>query len=95
MILPRVIAWWEALTGVFKAGLVATPGPTLLTARDLAYRIEACEAAGVIVDAALADRVDEALAGSGQAVRARIVVGDKSERPGWLDYDTVLASATS
>jgi acyl-coenzyme A synthetase/AMP-(fatty) acid ligase len=93
VILPRVIAWWEALTGVFKAGLVATPGPTLLTARDLAYRIEACEAAAVIVDASLADRVDEALAESGRALRARIAVGGKGGRPGWLDYETVLGAA--
>ncbi len=30
VILPRIVPWWETLVGLFKAGLVAIPGTTLL-----------------------------------------------------------------
>ncbi len=95
VVLPRVPAWWEALTGIFKAGLVASPGTTLLTARDLAYRIEACEASAVIVSPELMKRVDEALDASGRSVRSRIVVGRADGQPGWLDWEAVVRAAPS
>jgi acetyl-CoA synthetase/medium-chain acyl-CoA synthetase len=95
VVLPRVVAWWEALTGLFKAGLVAAPGTMLLTARDLAYRLEACEAAAVVVDASLCERVDEALAQAGRSLRARIAVGsgDALARDGWLAFEEVVGRA--
>ena len=40
VILPRMPEWWETLIGLLKAGVIAIPGTTLLTPKDLAYRIE-------------------------------------------------------
>jgi acyl-coenzyme A synthetase/AMP-(fatty) acid ligase len=95
VVLPRVVAWWEALTGLFKAGLVAAPGTMLLTARDLAYRLEAGEAAAVLVDASLRQRVDEALAQAGRSLRARIAVDSDGApaRDGWLAFEDLIAAA--
>ena len=50
VILPRVVPWWETLVGLFKAGIVAIPGTTLLTAKDIAYRLDLAQAAAVITD---------------------------------------------
>ena len=43
IVLPRVVEWWEVLAGALTAGLVASPGTTLLTPKDLAYRLRAAE----------------------------------------------------
>jgi len=41
VMLPRVPAWYEVLLGCCKLGAVPMPGTTLLTDRDIAYRIGA------------------------------------------------------
>src|SRR5579872_5308388 len=61
VILPRVVAWWETLVGLFKAGLVAIPGTSLLTPKDIAYRVDLAEVAAVITDSEGAEKVDTVL----------------------------------
>lgn len=39
VVIPRIPAWYEVLIGCMKAGVVAMPGTNLLTAKDIAYRI--------------------------------------------------------
>ena len=39
VMLPRVPAWYEVLIGCIKSGVVAMPGTTLLTPKDIAYRL--------------------------------------------------------
>src|SRR5258706_4293622 len=60
VMLPRVVEWWESLLGLEKARLVAMPATTLLTPKDIDYRIEAAGASPVITDAANADKADPA-----------------------------------
>src|SRR5204863_3877591 len=52
VMLPRVVEWWESMLGLEKARLVAIPGTTLLTPKDIAYRLEAAQISAVITDAA-------------------------------------------
>ncbi|HEX9871984.1 MAG TPA: AMP-binding protein, partial [Candidatus Tectomicrobia bacterium] len=45
---PRLPEWWEAVLGIMKIGAVSMPGTTLLTPKDVAYRIQSGEAVAVI-----------------------------------------------
>ncbi|MBX6341149.1 MAG: AMP-binding protein, partial [Thermomicrobiaceae bacterium] len=90
VILPRVPEWWDAILAIMKVGAVSLPGTTLLTSRDLAYRIEASGAKGIIASPEIAERVDEAR-DECPTLAVPIVVG--GERAGWLAYDRIVAEA--
>ena len=89
VMLPRVVEWWESLLGLEKARCVAMPATTLLTPKDIDYRLDAASASAVITDAANAEKVDAAP--RSKALKAKIVVG--GTRPGWDEYDGILGSA--
>lgn len=91
VVLPRIIPWWETLVGLMKSGLVAMPGTSLLTARDMAYRIRQSEAAAVITDTEGAEKLD-AIADSLPTLRQRILVSGEP-RSGWHDFESLLSSA--
>ncbi len=90
VILPRVPEWWEALIGLLKAGVVAIPGTTLLTPKDLAYRIELAGVSAVITDADGAEKID-AIASQVPGLKHRILVGTE-QRPKWQSYDDLLSA---
>ncbi len=83
MILGRELAWWEVLTAALRMGAVISPGTTQLSARDIAYRVNAAGATCVVTNAAVASRVDE-VAAQCETLTARIVID--AERDGWIDY---------
>ena len=89
---PRLPEWWEAVLGIMKIGAVSMPGTTLLTPKDVAYRLQAAEAVAVITDAEGALKVDQ-VAAACPTLRLKIVLG--SEREGWVNYTRAVASATS
>jgi len=39
IMIPRVPAWYDVMIGCCKAAIVAMPGTNLLTAKDIAYRV--------------------------------------------------------
>jgi acyl-coenzyme A synthetase/AMP-(fatty) acid ligase len=90
VILPRVPEWWEALIGLLKAGVIAIPGTTLLTPKDLAYRIELAGVSAVITDVEGAEKID-AMSNAPTALKQRILVGTET-RPGWQSYAELLAA---
>src|SRR5437867_2796252 len=57
VMLPRVPQWWIAMLGLIKLGAVPIPGTPLLTAKDIAYRIEAAEVTAILTDAEGATKV--------------------------------------
>ena len=89
VILPRVPEWWEALIGLLKAGVIAIPGTTLLTPKDLAYRIELAGVSAVITDVEGAEKID-AMSNAPTGLKQRILVGTET-RPGWQSYAELLA----
>jgi acyl-coenzyme A synthetase/AMP-(fatty) acid ligase len=89
VILPRVPEWWEALIGLLKAGVIAIPGTTLLTPKDLAYRIELAGVTAVITDVEGAEKID-AMGNAPTGLKQRILVGPET-RPGWQSYAELLA----
>jgi acetyl-CoA synthetase/medium-chain acyl-CoA synthetase len=90
IVLGREPSWWICVAGMIRAGIVWVPGTTLLAPKDYAYRIEAARIAGVIVDAAAAERVD-AVRAQCPGLRACIVTDAK--RDGWQNLDDLLAAA--
>ena len=92
VILPRIVPWWITLVGLFKAGLVAIPGTTLLTSKDIAYRIDLAQASAVVTDLEGAEKVD-AIAQPAPHLRHRVLVADE-KRPGWHNYNELIASAS-
>jgi acyl-coenzyme A synthetase/AMP-(fatty) acid ligase len=60
VMLPRVPAWYDVVLGCIKLGAVPMPGTTLLTGRDIAYRIDRSGATVAVTDADGVAKVDEA-----------------------------------
>ena len=91
VVIGRVPAWYTVLIGCMKAGVVSMPGTTLLTAKDIAYRIGRSDATLVIVTPEHCDKVD-AIRGECPTLKHFIVAGP--ERPGWLSLDSLCAAAS-
>ncbi len=92
VMLPRMPEWYAVMLGAIRLGVVPMPGPSLLTAKDIDYRLRAGGATVVVTDAAGADKVDDALAG-GVDVAHRICVGSPEPRDGWLLFGDLCAAA--
>jgi acyl-coenzyme A synthetase/AMP-(fatty) acid ligase len=91
VILPRIVAWWETVVGLFKAGLVAIPGTTLLTPKDIAYRIDLAQVSAVITDLDGADKID-AVMQSVPRLRHCVLAADET-RPGWHAFEKLIAGS--
>jgi len=59
VMLNNTIELWELMLGIYKLGAVAIPTSTLLSAADLAYRVDHGEAHAVVAPTALHDRLRE------------------------------------
>jgi acetyl-CoA synthetase/medium-chain acyl-CoA synthetase len=85
LVIPPEPEWWESFMALLRLGAVVVPGTSQLTARDIRYRSELARATAVIVDAATAEKADQALGESGIL---RLVVG---RRDGWHAYEDVIS----
>ncbi|MGQ7312557.1 AMP-binding protein [Microbacterium arabinogalactanolyticum] len=77
VMLNNTIELWEIMLAITKIGAIAIPTSTLLSASDLAYRIDHGRARAVVTLGGLADRVEDADV-------LRIAVGDATA--GWHDF---------
>ncbi len=91
IILQSIPQWYMAMIGMFKLGVVPMPGTVLLTAKDIAYRVNRAEAGMVITDLAHLDRVEE-VAGMCPSLRHKMVVDGQAE--GWLNFDQEMAKVS-
>jgi len=86
VMLGNVVPLWETILGAMKLGAVVIPATTLLTADDLADRLERGAVRAIVTDGTLAARF-AGLAGA----PVRIAVGNCP--PGWQDYAHASAHA--
>ena len=91
IILQSVPSWYVAMIGMFKLGVAPMPGTVLLTAKDIAYRLNRAEASLVITDLEHAPRVEEA-AEDCPGLRVKILVDGR--RAGWQSYEDLMAAAS-
>ena len=91
IMLPRISQWYVAMLGLMKVGAVPMPATTLLTPRDIEYRITQADAIMAITDPENAAKVEE-VAGGCPSLKHLLMVGEP--RRGWLNYDEMIAEAS-
>ncbi len=79
VMLPRIPEWQIAMVACLKIGAVAIPCIEMLTAKDIAYRVEAAQAKGVIARAGHTDKFDAVT----DCLPVRCVVGTAE---GWASF---------
>jgi len=87
VMLPRIPEWQIALVACLRIGAVAIPCIEMLTARDVAYRVQNAEAKAAICRAEHVVKFADIEA----QVPVRIAIGGA---PGWLSWADVLASGS-
>jgi acetyl-CoA synthetase len=87
IMLPRVPEWWTFTLALIKRGAVYCPAPTMLTPKDLKYRINLADIKMVITMQEQADKIDE-IAKECPSLTCRLMIDGK--RPGWISYPVEL-----
>lgn len=91
VIIGRRPEWYDVLFGCMKAGVVSMPGTNLLTAKDIAFRVNHSRARAVIVTSEHCDKVDTIRANCPSLVQF-ICIGPS--RLGWLSFDTLCGQSS-
>jgi acyl-coenzyme A synthetase/AMP-(fatty) acid ligase len=98
VMLPRIPAWWECMLALMKIGVIAIPCTTLLTPKDIEYRVGVAEVQGIITDREGADKFDE-VRSQCPSVKFTILAEedniDIEEREFWVNYQRAIAEASS
>ena len=89
VMLPRLPEWHIAMVGCLKLGAVAVPCIDMLSAGDLAYRLEHSGAKAIVTTWANAPKVPDQAA----ALELRLGLGDGAPVAGWVDYEPAMAAA--
>ena len=87
IMLPRVPEWWTFTLGIIKRGAVYCPAPTMLTPKDLKYRINIADIKMVITMEEQADKIEE-IAKDCPSLSCKVLIDGK--RKGWINYLTEL-----
>lgn len=87
IMLPRVPEFWTFTLALIKRGAVYCPAPTMLTEKDLKYRINIADIKMVVTGIEHADKID-AIAKECPSLSCRMLVDGK--RPGWISYPVEL-----
>jgi len=87
IMLPRVPEWWTFTIALIKRGAIYCPAPTMLTQKDLKYRINIADIKMVITMQEYADKIDE-VAKECPSLTCRVMIDGK--RPGWISYPLEL-----
>ena len=91
MMLPRVVEWWELMLGCVRGRFVPVPGTTLLTTRDIEYRINASEARIAVTDPDNVDKI-EAVRRDCPSLERVVVVGQAG---GPASYEELVRNASA
>jgi acyl-coenzyme A synthetase/AMP-(fatty) acid ligase len=86
VMLPNIPEWWEVMLALMRLNAVPIPATTLLSSKDIAYRLSAADIKSVITTSEDAPKVESAI--SGIVGRSFILVScdEGSGRQGWTDY---------
>ncbi len=81
LMLHRVPEWWILTIALIKLGAVVSPAPTMLTPKDIRYRVDLGQFKMVITDMESAPKVDEVYSECASLMSRLVVDG---ERDGWI-----------
>jgi len=90
IMLHRVVEWWEVMLGCMRSGIVPVPGTTLLTTKDIAYRINVSDTTIAITDPENHEKLD-AVRADCPTLKEVVVVGGKGPLH---EYEDLLAAAS-
>lgn len=98
VMLPNIPEWWEIMLGLMRINAIPIPATTLMTAKDLGYRLSATDIKAVIAMEEDVSKVEEAVSeygahsssASGNDIPILVVIG---QRQGWHDYIQERSSA--
>src|SRR5262245_47041490 len=97
LMLPRVPEWYDVALGCIKLVALPMPGTTLLTGRDIAYRIDRAGATVAVTDLDGVAKVDEA-ADRCPTLTTKVCVdpagGDGQAPAGWQAWGAGVAAAS-
>ncbi|WP_028844403.1 acyl--CoA ligase [Thermodesulfovibrio thiophilus] len=88
ILLPNIYEWWIILLAIMRINAVAIPGTTLLTAKDIEYRLKAADIKAVISNSENAQKIEDAENSSGKDV----LLINLDKRAGWKSYEDLLNS---
>jgi len=87
LMLPRTPEWWIFVIALIKLGAVYCPVTTMLTPKDLKYRIQAADVRMIITMAEHADKVEE-IREECPTLAVRLMID--GVRDGWVSYPVEL-----
>lgn len=92
LMLPRIPEWWILVLGIMKLGAVYCPSPSMLTVKDIEYRMKVGNFKMVITDTNNMEKVDE-VAERCPSLQLRMIVddtpGERLMSP-WIGYQNEL-----
>jgi acetyl-CoA synthetase len=91
VILESIQQWYAVMLGMIKLGVIPMPGTTLLTSKDIEYRLNRAEGCMVITDMNHLARV-ERIADKCPHLRFKMVVD--GTMPDWLSYEDEMSKAS-
>lgn len=92
LILPRVPEWHITMLGCIKTGVIPILSITMLTAKDIEYRLNSAEAKAIITDYENAEKIEE-IKDKCPSLKTLILIGEEKE--GWLNYAKEMEMASS
>jgi len=90
VVIGRCPDWHKVLLGCMKAGVISMPGTTLLTAKDIAYRVNQAGAKAVIVSPEHCEKVDKIV--SECPTLEHLIVAGKCPSSRWLALSDLKAA---
>ena len=90
VMLPRIVEWWEIVLGCIRGRIVSVPGTSLLTPKDIAYRLNVAEVKIAITDPDNVDKI-EAVRDQCPTLEKVVTVGEVKGMP---SYDDLIRSAS-
>ena len=93
VMLPRIPEWQMAMLAVFRIGAIAIPCITMLTAKDLDYRIAATSPAAVVTVDGETAKFDGLLEDG--VARFSLPYPQPAPRAGWLDLVALVGQVSS
>ena len=83
--------WYIAMIGMIKLGVIPIPSTTLLTPKDIRYRVNESEAVGIITDIQDASKVEEAM---DRCPGLKACILATGHRRGWIQWEEAMEKAS-
>jgi acyl-coenzyme A synthetase/AMP-(fatty) acid ligase len=91
VMLPWMPQWYIAMIGMIKLGVIPIPSTTLLTPRDIRYRVNESGAMGILTDIQDAPKVEEAM---DRCPSLKMCMLTGGHRRGWLSWKDEMEKAS-